>query len=239
MGADVNISPGPGPQKNTLRSKVSGRSPQQIARIGFNYAWNRAADLYTKMTSDIAIAKRQGVASVGMGTYGNPKLLRYDDGQTKLSIGNYCSIADDVTILLGGNHRTDSTSTFPFRMRFDLHGKGKDGNPYSKGDVTIGHDVWIGYGSTIVSGVTIGNGSVVAAGSVVTKNVEPYTIVGGNPARPIRRRCSSEEAELMEQSAWWDWPMETVIENLHLIADSSISEYLKQCLHPTSEIQPD
>lgn len=117
---------------------------------------------------------------VGRGTYGNPTVLHWGE-PTTLKVGCFCSIAADVKIFLGGNHRTDWITTYPFPAFWKSAAHIK-GHPSSRGDVIIGHDVWIGEGAVILSGVRIGNGAVVAASAVVTRDVPPYGIVAGNPA---------------------------------------------------------
>lgn len=124
---------------------------------------------------------------VGKGTYG---LIDVDnESDSRLIIGNYCSIANDVKFLLGKEHHTNYISTFPFRI--ELPGD----NGYcaiSKGDIVVDDDVWIGYGATILSGVHIGQGVIIGAGAVVAKDVPPYAIIGGVPARVIKYRFSDE-----------------------------------------------
>ena len=127
-------------------------------------------------------------------TYGVPIVHKWDK-TTRLKIGKFCSIAANVQIYLGGEHHTEWLTTYPFDVLM-----GEAQTP-SKGDVTIGNDVWIGNNVQILSGVTIGDGAVIAAGAVVTKDVDPYTIVGGVPARMIKRRQ-------FLKIAWWDWPLE-------------------------------
>ena len=127
---------------------------------------------------------------IGTGTYGGIKI--YNDSSNHLYIGNYCSVAENVVFLLGHEHHIDRLSTYPFKQRMVI-ALGKD--DFSKGDIIVDDDVWIGYGATIMSGVHIGQGAVVAAGAVVTKDVPPYAIVGGVPAKVIKYRFEPEMIE--------------------------------------------
>ena len=155
------------------------------------------------------------VWTVGEFTYGMPIARKYDD-KTKLTIGKFCSIADNVQIILGGEHHTDWITTYPF----DVLVEGRE--PKSKGDVVIGNDVWIGKNVTILSGVTIGDGAVIGAGSVVTKNVSAFSVVAGNPARFIRYRYAARMA-----CGWWDWPIEKIAEALPAIMSENWLEVAK------------
>lgn len=121
---------------------------------------------------------------VGKKTYGEIHVTDFSPSDTKLYIGSYCSIAPNVRFLLGGEHQLYSVSTYPFKVL--CFGESREAG--SKGDIVVKDDVWIGEGAIICSGVTIGQGAVIAAGSVVTKNVEPYSIVGGNPAKILKWR---------------------------------------------------
>lgn len=161
---------------------------------------------------------------IGEFTYGHPRVVRVDD-KTNLIIGKYCSIAAEVTILLGGEHRTDWVTTYPFNVLFPEANK-YSGHPASKGDIVIGNDVWIGREVLILSGVCLGNGAVIAAGSVVTKSVDPYTIVGGNPAKTIRKRFSDAEIQALEKIAWWNWDRERIVEALPLLLNSDIQAFI-------------
>jgi len=140
---------------------------------------------------------------VGRGTYGEPRIRRFG-ASTILKVGCFCSIAKGVTIFLGGNHRVDWITTYPFSV-FRESAKHIKGHPESRGDVVIGHDVWIGAGATILSGVRIGNGAVIGALAVVTCDVPPYSIVGGNPAKVIRMRFSAEDISILQALEWWSW----------------------------------
>jgi acetyltransferase-like isoleucine patch superfamily enzyme len=169
------------------------------------------------------------VVEIGTHSYGTPSVHidRLPDGRTtgrRLIIGPYCSIAGGVQVFLGRNHRVDWISTYPFRARWDMPGAYEDGHPASKGDVRIGADVWIGDGATIMSGVTIGPGAVIAATTTVTKDVRPYAIVGGNPAREIRRRFDDADVDFLLWLRWWDWPEETIRATVPLLCSESLNE---------------
>ena len=150
---------------------------------------------------------------IGDYTYGHPKII----GRGDIKIGRFCSISDEVTILLGVEHRHDWITTYPFSALFH-DAEHIEGHPRGKGPVIIGNDVWIGYRATILLGVTIGNGAVIAANAVVTKDVEPYSVVAGNPA--IHKKFRFEESwrdYLQRKLKWWDWPIDTILENIEAI----------------------
>ena len=165
--------------------------------------------------------------SFGKHTYGIPEVLSWGEGTT-LIIGNFCSIAGNVKILLGGNHRTDWVTTFPFghihtNVFNTFDGKG---HPSTKGDVIIGNDVWIGMNVTIMSGINIGDGAVIANSSVVVKNVETYSIVGGNPSRFIKYRFSQEQIKKLLEIKWWDWDDTKINKFLPLLCNVNIDEFI-------------
>ena len=147
-----------------------------------------------------------GQVTVGAHSYGLPNVL-YWDNKTKLEIGKYCSIAEGAVFILGGNHRSDWISTYPFNAFGDKWPEAKsiEGGIATNGDIKIGNDVWIGHGATILSGVSIGNGAIIGAGSVVSGNVEEFAVVAGNPARFIRFRFDENVRAQISKSAWWDW----------------------------------
>lgn len=165
--------------------------------------------------------------SIGKYTYGSPDVFSFADN-TRLVIGNYCSISDRVAILLGGNHRLDWTTTYPFPA-FPAEWPEAamlKGHPASKGDLIIGNDVWIGFGVILLSGVTVGDGAVLGAGSVVSHDVAPYTVVAGNPAVAVRKRFSDSIIARLLKLCWWDWPEEKVRENIHLLCSGNMEKLL-------------
>jgi len=164
----------------------------------------------------------------GRGTYGRPTELRWGGVDGELIVGQFCSIANGVTVLLGGEHRTDTVTTYPFSVWQQRWpgAAGIDGRARTKGDVVIGNDVWIGLSAMILSGVHIGDGAVVGAGSMVTKDVPPYAIVGGNPAQVIRMRFAPASVERLLVLRWWDWPEDLLNEYLPLLLQPNVREFL-------------
>lgn len=167
--------------------------------------------------------------SIGEYTYGEPLILDWSEGAT-LKIGKFCSIANNVEIFTGGNHRTDWISTYPFSALITdfPNAVGIEGHPVSKGDVEIGNDVWIGRGVTIMSGVKIGDGAVLGAESLISKNVNPYEIVVGNPGRVIKKRFDDDVIKMLLKIAWWDWPFCKINEEVKLLCDKNIAEFLSK-----------
>ena len=144
----------------------------------------------------------------------NNVLYHYPINRDKLIIGKFCSIACGAKFLFtGANHAMKSLSTYPFPIFFEewglnIHNVADAWD--NKGDIVIGHDVWIGYEAVILAGVTIGDGAIIGSRAVVTKDVEPYTIVGGVPAKPIRKRFSERAVEALKKIKWWDWTPEKI-----------------------------
>lgn len=151
----------------------------------------------------------------------------------KLIIGKFVQIAHGVQIITSrANHQMDGFSTYPFCSFGEPWASSYQPNWPNKGDMIIGHDVWIGHEALIMPAVTIGNGAIIASRSIVTKDVAPYTIVGGNPAKLIRQRFSDEIIESLENIKWWDWPIETINKNIATIVAADIEamkkiEYLR------------
>jgi len=162
--------------------------------------------------------------SYGFASYGLPIVEDWNQGTT-LTIGSFCSIAAGVRILLGGGHRLDWVSTYPIPMMFSGI-QTAESCQTSKGDVQIGSDVWIGMNAMILSGITIGHGAVVAAGAVVSRDVPPYSVVAGNPARVVKYRFDEQSIKALLESAWWEADEDWLFKNMHVLASSRICEFL-------------
>ncbi len=173
--------------------------------------------------------ERMGVIRMGRHSAERPLVRGYysvDDPDAHIKVGNFTGIHSSVVFTIGGMHRLDWVTTYPIRDRL-MGKKGIDG-PFGKGGVEIGSDVWIGYEAFILSGVTIGHGAVVGARAVVTKDVRPYAIVGGNPAREIRRRFTDEQVEALLRIGWWNWPDEKVFEFSDMICSPEIDAFIER-----------
>ena len=147
-------------------------------------------------------------------------LYLFEFMQDRLIVGKFVQIATGVRFIMNGsNHAMNGISTYPFQVM----GKSwadSSMNVLSKGDTVIGNDVWIGNSATFMQGVKIGDGAIIGTNALVTKDVEPYTIVGGNPAKPIKKRFSDEEIAFLLKLKWWNWPIEKITENLNAITSS-------------------
>ncbi len=150
-----------------------------------------------------------------------------------LKIGSFCSISSGVNILLGGEHTSDWITTYPFCELFPEYDRPRN---VTKGDVNIGNDVWIGMNVLILSGVTIGDGAIVGAGAVVTKDVEPYSVVAGIPAREIKKRYDPQTIENLLKLKWWNWSIKKIKENMDLLLSDRIEEFISKNLEKTEKI---
>lgn len=170
------------------------------------------------------LAERYPQYDIGKGTYGDLEVRSWGEGAT-LRIGSYTSVAAGVKVFLGGEHRTDWISTYPFNALW-ISAKKYVGHPMSKGDVVIGSDVWIGCEALILSGVTIGDGAVIAARAVVSRNVPPYTIVAGNPAVPVKRRFDVGVSDRLIEVHWWDWSSSKIENAMADLLSSDVEKFL-------------
>jgi Acetyltransferase (isoleucine patch superfamily) len=160
--------------------------------------------------------------TIGDYTYGIPNVLSWNEG-TKLDIGKFCSIASEVTIMLGGEHRSDWITTYPFNALIDSYSY-ITGHPKSKGNVSIGNDVWIASGVKIMSGVQIGDGAIIGANSLVTKNIPPYCIVGGNPAIIIKYRFKPWTIRKLLKIKWWNWSENDICNAIPILQSNNMRD---------------
>jgi acetyltransferase-like isoleucine patch superfamily enzyme len=175
--------------------------------------------------------RRSGRVIFGEGTGGVPQIRDYILDDSRLIVGNYTSLAGGAVIMLGGYHGLDRVTTYPHRLAMGLPGAGEDGIPQVRGDTRIGSDVWIGTESVIMSGVNIGDGAVVATGAIVMRDVPPFAVVAGNPARPVRWRFSEEQREALLRIRWWDWPRDRVIDAVPLLAGTDLDAFIEWADH--------
>ena len=148
----------------------------------------------------------------------------FDFTGDKLIIGKFCMIASGVKFIMNGaNHLTDSLSAYPFAVFGNGWENAMEGKKYpNKGNIIIGNDVWIGYNATIMAGLKIGDGAIIATNSTVVKDVKPYTIVGGNPAKKIKKRFPKLTIEKRLELKWWDWDLEKITKNIQNLTDHKI-----------------
>jgi chloramphenicol O-acetyltransferase type B len=170
--------------------------------------------------------KRHPRFAIGKHTYGDPQVFSWGEGAT-LKIGAFCSIADGVKIYLGGEHRVDWVTTYPFSVMWPAASH-YTGHPKTKGDVVIGNDVWIGADAVILSGVRIGDGAVVGNNSVVVKDVPPYAIVAGNPARFLKMRFDEATVERLLAIRWWEWDDARIQAFLPALLNNDIPAFLER-----------
>jgi acetyltransferase-like isoleucine patch superfamily enzyme len=164
----------------------------------------------------------------GKYSYGEPTVL-FESSGAKLHVGKFCLIADNVKIFLGENHNINLITTYPFgrinKKTFNLFNGNT--NPTTKGDVYIGNDVCIGNNTTIMSGIKIGDGAVIAANSHVVKDVEPYSLVEGNPAKHIKYRFTKEQIDELLKIKWWDWQDEQINKFVPLLCSENIDNFIQ------------
>jgi len=170
------------------------------------------------------------ISNDSMYSYGNPEIIHYDKNNITLNIGKFCSLSKNIKIYLdnGIGHDISFISSYPFGKIYqnifpNINSKSKN----TKGNVNIGNDVWICENVTIMSGVTIGDGSVIACNSHVIKDIEPYSLVGGNPAKLIKYRFTPIQIENLLKIKWWNWDDDKINKYIHLICSNNIEEFIK------------
>jgi acetyltransferase-like isoleucine patch superfamily enzyme len=172
--------------------------------------------------------------SIGKYTYGIPNIyIANNNENSKLVIGNYCSILENVNIYLGGTDRSNWISTYPFGHIYtkQFNCINLVDNPKIKGDVIIGNDVWIGENVKIISGITIGDGAVILNNSHIVKDVEPYSIVSGNPAVLVKYKFTQEQIENLLIIKWWEWDEKKINYYIPLLCSDDIDEFIYSVLN--------
>lgn len=211
-------------------AELTGREKIKVEDVRKGTTTMQAESIYTKDLLQQYVTKLG--FEIGDYSYGQP-IIRWWGEKAKLILGRYCSIAANVKIYLGGNHRHDWVSSYPFPsqpMNLDwpnVNNRGLPTLPRTNGNVVIGNDVWIGDDATIISGITIGDGAVVAAKSVVTKDVPQYAIVGGNPAKIIGYRFSEEQIRELVKIKWWNWSREKVNDLVDKLCSNDINAFIE------------
>jgi chloramphenicol O-acetyltransferase type B len=187
----------------------------------------RAAQLlrHWRRTAPSSLRERYPACRIGAGSYGDLEAFDWGEGST-FSIGCYTSIGTGVKLYLGGEHRTDWVTTFPFSALWPVAGH-IAGHPSSKGNVAIGSDVWIASEAFILSGVTIGDGAVVGARAVVSKDVPAYAVVAGNPSRIVKYRFDPATIERLLRIKWWEWDTARIERALPALLSCDIEAFLQ------------
>jgi chloramphenicol O-acetyltransferase type B len=174
----------------------------------------------------VTLSERYPQYQFGPGTYGDLTVHSWGEGAT-LTVGSFTSIASGVQIFLGGEHRIDWVTTFPFNVLWDS-ASARKGHPKTKGNVLIGSDVWIGTEALISSGVTIGDGAVIGARAVVTRDVPPYAVIIGNPAKVLKFRFDEVTIERLLSLKWWMWPHQKIEKAMFEMLSQEITHFLEK-----------
>lgn len=175
------------------------------------------------------------IITFGNGSYCVSAEIVYADDKCHILIGKYCSLSDGLRFMLAANHEHEDVTTYPFEeiLHLAYENNSKQRHHYQ---VLIGNDVWIGRGATIMGGVHIGNGAVIGAGAVVAKDVPPYAIAVGNPARVVKYRFSEEIIQKLQKIKWWNWPIEKIKEHLKLMKETQA--FADELYHVAMEDKP-
>lgn len=169
-----------------------------------------------------------GTLVLGNQTYAAPRVHKFKGDANRVVIGNWSSIAPDAEFYVGGLHPVHWVSLYGIREMFDLPGAYGEEMPWSKGDIVVGSDCWVTNHVTVLSGVHIGDGAVVGTRSVVTKDIGPYEIWAGNPAKRIGQRFEDRQVEALLRIKWWDWPTATVLERVDDLNGGPLDAFIEK-----------
>jgi acetyltransferase-like isoleucine patch superfamily enzyme len=204
------------------RMRARARSVQRLRRSLNN------ADGTVALQENAQEHLADGTLVMGNMSYYAPRVVKFKGDTGRVIIGNFASVAPDADFYVGGLHRTEWVSLYGLRTMLELPGAHEDGFTHGRGDIVVGSDTWVTAGCTVLSGVTIGDGAVVGTKAVVTKDVRPYAIVAGNPAREVGRRFSDEQIEALLRIKWWDWPTEQVVEHVDALSSPDIDGFIRR-----------
>jgi len=221
----------PSPVRRAARQarRVASKARDAKARLDSIERLRRSLN---RAESSVALQERvqrhlaDGTLVMGNMSYYAPNVVKYQGDSGRVIIGNFASVAPDADFYVGGLHRTEWVSQYGLRAMLDLPGAHEDGFTHGRGDIVVGSDTWVTNGCTVMSGVTIGDGAVVGTKAVVARDVRPYAIVVGNPARELRRRFSDEQVDALLRIRWWDWPTEQVKQHVELICSPDIDAFI-------------
>jgi chloramphenicol O-acetyltransferase type B len=184
------------------------------------------AERATAQREEAARHIEEGTLAMGRASGVAPVVRKFKGDTGRVFIANFVSIAEGVEFYSGGLHRTEWVSQYGLRAMLELPGAYEDGFPHGRGDTHVGHDVSLADGVIVMSGVTIGHGAVITTRSVVTKDVAPYEIAGGVPAKPIGRRFGDAQIAALLRIAWWDWPDEKIRERVDLLSSPDVDAFI-------------
>ncbi len=215
---------GPGRVLAWLLTSAVNRLPPEAV----NVLQGRVLDQHARQTLlPHAVARPPlGMLRMDPSSYHEPRLLEFSGDTATVEIGKYCSISDEAEIFLGAGHDFRRISTAPLRWRLGLEQMPQADHDPSRGNISIGNDVYIGWKATILAGVTIGDGAFIAARAVVTRDVEPYAIVGGNPARLIRYRFDEPTREALLRIRWWEWPPDRIRSEVETLLSHDVDQFV-------------
>jgi acetyltransferase-like isoleucine patch superfamily enzyme len=207
-------------------ARLRGGDPTPEVPVAYRHGVVNKADELVAADHRATALIEAGILTMGDYSYYAPTVHVFAGDEAVVRVGKFSSIAAGAQFFVGGSHRTDWVTTYGLRAVFGLPGAYQDGTPASNGDIEVGHDCWIALDAVVLSGVTIGHGAVVATRAVVTKDVRPYAIVAGNPAREVGRRFPDDQVDALLRIAWWDWPIETVLEHVPELSSSDLDDFI-------------